>query len=117
MKLQDIKGERALTVLADLIDPIRELSGDAKFRKMLNGDKLEAVKYLLKNHTKTIITVLAILDGKNPNTYEPNLLTLPVMLLDFFNDPTVIELFGLQSQTDQSASSGSVTENTEAKKA
>lgn len=117
MKLQDIKGEKALIILADLIDPIKELSGDAVFRKMLDGDKLEAVKYLLKNHTSTIVKVLAILNEEDPNTYEPNLLTLPVMLLDFFNDPIVTELFGLQSQTDQSASSGSVTENTEAKKA
>ena len=117
MKLQDIKGEKALTVLADLIDPIKKLSEDAIFRKKIDTDRLKAIKYLLKEHSKTVIEILAILNDENPETYEPNILALPMMLYDFFNDPMVIDLFGLQSQTTEKTSSGSVTENTEAKKA
>jgi len=117
MKLSEIKGERALEVLADLIEPIKILATDEKFRTELSKDKLSGIKYLLKNQSKTIITVLAIVNGEDPETYEPNLLTLPMTLIEFFNDPSIMELFGLQSQTSEKTSSGSVTVNTEASKA
>lgn len=115
MKLSEIKGEKAMEVLADLIDPIKELATDKQFKEKISaGDKLEAIKYLLKNQSKTIVTVLAVINGEDPDKYEPNLLTLPVTLMDFFNDPMVMDLFGLQSQTPEKTSSGSATENTEA---
>ena len=117
MKLAEIRGEKAIEVLADLIDPIRELASDKVFIAKLTADKLDGIKYLLKSHSKTIITILAILEGEDPDIYQPNLLSLPVALLDFFNDPTVADLFGLQSQTTDKTSSGSAMENTEASEA
>lgn len=115
MKLSEIKGERALEVLADLIDPIKELLQDEKLKEMRSeSNKLDIVKYLLKNHQKDVLTILALINGENPETYEPSILTLPVMVMDFINDPDVAGLFGLRSQTTELASSGSAMENTEA---
>lgn len=115
MKLSEIKGERALEVLAELIDPIAEMVQDEGFKNVARaGDKMCVVKYLLKSHGKNVIKVLALINGEDPNTYEPTLLQLPMMVLELFEDPDVNRLFGLQSQTDQLASSGSVTENIEA---
>lgn len=117
MKLSDIKGEKAIEVLADLIDPFSIIAKDGVFKKKITEDRVEGIKYLLKNHSKTVIEILAIINGEDLESYAPNILALPVMLLDFFNDPTVTELFGLQSQTTDKTSSGSVTENTEAPEA
>lgn len=114
MKLSDIKGEKAIEVIADLIDPFKKIASDGVFREKIASDRVEGVKYLLKHHSKTVIEILAVINEEDPQTYEPNVFALPVMLLDFFNDPMVSELFGFQSQTTDKTSSGSVTESTEA---
>jgi len=117
MNLSKIKGERAIEVLADLIDPIATISQDMLFRTAIQTNRLEGIKYLLKNHKTTVLYILAILNEEDPETYQPNLLEIPVMLLDFFNDPTVSQLFGLQDQITEKTSSGPATENTEAPEA
>jgi len=118
MKLSEIKGERALEVIADLMDPVTEIISDAAFKDAVkNGTKGDAIKYLLKNHQRNVITILALIQGEDPATYEPSLVSLPLLLMDLLNDPDVSSLFGLQSQSTHVASSGSATENTEAKEA
>lgn len=116
MKLSEIKGARALTVLADLIDPMSEIIQDEQFKALLKTkEKAKIAKYLLTNHNTNVIKVLALINGEDPATYEPSLLSLPLMLIELMNDPDVINLFGSQDQTTESASSGPAMENTEAK--
>ncbi len=114
MKISEIKGEKALEVVADLIDPISAIVADDVFKKLIKEDKKQGIKHLLKNHPKTVISILAIINGENPDTYEPQLIALPKILLDLFNDPDIMNLFGLQSQNTELASSGSAMENIEA---
>lgn len=117
MRLSDIKGEKALDVIADLLDPVAEISTDNEVRTLLETGKVEdrkkAIKLGIKNHKKAVITMLAILNGEDPETYEPSIYVLPVMLLDILNDPEVQRLFGSQEQTSDGISSGPVQENTE----
>ena len=114
MNLSEIKGEKALNALADLIKPLGSIAKDPTFRRLIEVDRLEAIEYLLRNHQKTVITILAVLNQEDPETYEPDIFSLPVMLYEFFNDETVTKLFGLQSQSTEKTSSGSVMESTEA---
>lgn len=115
MKISEIKGERALEVIADLIDPISEMLKDEEFKAVVKSDdRTKAIKYLLKTHKRNVLIILALINGENPDTYEPTLVSLPVMLMDLLNDPDVAILFGLQSQNTVTASFGSATENTEA---
>ena len=115
MKLSDIKGEKALDIIADLIDPISLIVQDKGFKKVIdNGTQLDVVKYILKNHGKEILIVLALINEKDPKTYAPSLVELPRLVLDLINDPDVMSLFKSQSQTEPLASSGSVTANIEA---
>ena len=110
-KLSEIKGEDALDVLADVLEPIAEISSDAEFVKICrSGNKMQAIKHLLKEHKHEVLEVMAILDGEDADTYDPSLIKLPVMLLELFNDPELVSLFQFQ---DTVTSSGSVTENTE----
>ena len=115
MKLSEIKGEAALDALADLIEPVSEIITDAEFVRLARSDapKMTLVKTAIKSHKKAIIEILAVLDGKDPETYEVSILTLPMKLLEVFNDPEVISLF--QSQGQEQTSSGSAMENTEGK--
>ncbi len=100
MKLSEIKGERALDVLADLMEPISIICADAEIRAAAESGKpkLLICKMLLKAHKKQVIEILAILDGENPASYEINLLTLPAKLLEILNDPDVESLFTSQGQ-------------------
>jgi len=114
MKISDFRGEQALDLFADLIEPAAEIMADKNVVDAARrGDKLTAIKIAVKAHKKAVIRILAILDGEDPETYSVSILTLPVKLLEILNDEETINLFRSQGQMKPSASSGSATENTE----
>lgn len=114
MKLSDYKGEDALEVLADLIEPAAEIFGDKEFARLYKTNKMDAVKFALKNKGKAVITILAVLDREDPETYQPGLLVIPTRLLEILNDPELVSLFTSQAQNAEKTSSGPAMENTEA---
>lgn len=120
MKLSDFKGEEALDVLADIIEPLTMVLADVEIQELAKSKPapVKYVKPMLKNHKGEIIEVLARLNNKPVEEYkkEVTLITLPKELLDLINDPEVQSLFHSQGQTVLTplASSGSATENTEA---
>lgn len=114
MRLSDIKGEEALDMLADILEPLTEIAQDKEFTGNLGRNTGKAIKHVLKEHKKAIITMLAVINREDVETYQPSLLTLPALLLDIFNDEEVIRLF--QSQVQIPTSSGLATENTKVEK-
>lgn len=115
MKLSEIKGEQALDVLADLLEPVTEIMTDKKVSATFqSGQRMKAVKHAIKEHKKAVIEILAIMDGEDPATYEPKVVTLPVKMIELFNDKEFVSLFQSQAQETEDASSGSATESTEA---
>ena len=116
MKLSEIKGEQALDVLADLIEPASEIMTDKMVvASAKNGQKMRAIKLAIKNHKRAVIEILAALDGAEADEYEVNVLTLPAKLLEILNDPLVMGLFTSQGQNLEKTSSGSAMENIEGK--
>ena len=117
MKLSAIKGEKALDVLADIIEPVANIMADGKVAKLYNNGqpKIKLVKHILKHNKKEVIEILAILDGEKPKDYveKVTVTTLPIKLLELLNDEDLIAVFRSQGQTVEQTSSGSVTENTE----
>ena len=124
MRLSDFKGEEALDVLADIIEPLTLILADSEIQKLAkSGEKVPPIKYVkpaIKNHKKEIIEVLARLDNKSVEEYSKtmNLLTLPKQVLDLISDPEVQSLFHSQEgcQVTQLASSSPATATTEAGK-
>lgn len=106
MKLSEIRGEKALDVISDLIEPITEIFADQEFASIIrsNKPKVLAVKCAIKKHKKAVLTVLAILDEEDPATYNPSLLSIPMKLLDVLNDPELAELFPSVPQTSDQIS-------------
>ena len=88
MKLSDIKGDRVLDVIADIIDPIANMVQDkdvaAMFKREAVPDGMEARDFfakrmckglpvLLKGHKADIIAVMAAIEGVTPGQYAASL--------------------------------------------
>lgn len=96
MKLSDIRGDRVLDVIADIIDPIANMVRDkdaaAMFERKAVPEGMEAGEFFaermcrglpafLKNHKADIIAVMAAIEGVAPERYEESL-DLPKLLTD-----------------------------------
>lgn len=117
MRLSDFENEEALDVLADIIEPAAEIFQDQKIVKVFrnNGKPIEAIRIMLKDHKKSVIEILAALDGVPVNEYHCNVLTLPVKLLEILNDKELTSFFTLQAASTGQSSSGVPMGNTKAK--
>ena len=99
MKLSEIKGDDAIDIVAEMIDPVTEILADEEIVSAYRSGKpdLLLIKMVLKNHKKAIKTILALLNGENPETYEPNILVLPFMIKDLISDEEFMSLSGILS--------------------
>ena len=130
-KLSDFKGEEAIDVLADIIEPLGAIIADKEIQELRkkvleNKDKKDKdsvkivafVKPILKNHKHEVIEILARLNEQPVDEYAKTvgIFTLPIELTALLSDPNMTSLFMSQSQTDVTslASFGSATESTEA---
>lgn len=113
MKLSEIKGEEALEVLADIMEPAAVIMADERVLNTIQKEpKIVAASKIIKWHTKEILTVLAYLNQEDPETFKPSLLALPKMVIDLMNDPELTDLFQSQGLTTEGESSISASENT-----
>lgn len=128
MKLSDIKGERTLDVIADIIDPIANIAEDEVASNLFRKEKLpdgmtkkafllqrarKAVPALLKGHKGDVIAILSAIEGTTSEEYTAslNLVKLTKDAIDLITDEAFMTLFiSAQSGT----SSGSAPESTEA---
>ena len=114
MKLNELKNEQAIEVLADMFDPIIEIASDSKVVSAARSDnKILMVKCILKDHARAVFELMALSEGVPAEEYECDILTLPVKLLELFNKPEFSVLFQSQGQKMGETSFGSATENTE----
>ena len=115
-RLSEYKGDEAIDLLADLMDPVVEIISDAEVAKMLQTKRIAAaVKPILKSHKEAVICILALLNGKSAEEYknEVNVFTIPKAILEILNDPDLMSLFTSAEQTEGVTSSGSASENIE----
>ena len=88
MKLSDIKGDRVLDVIADIIDPIANMVQDkdvaAMFKREAVPEGMDARDFfakrmrkglpvLLKSHKADIIAIMAAIEGVTPEQYAASL--------------------------------------------
>lgn len=96
MKLSDIKGDRVLDVIADIINPIAHIAQDkdvaAMFKREAVPEGMEARDFfakrmckglpaLLKGHKEDVIAILAAIEGVTPEEYT-NTLNLAKLFTD-----------------------------------
>lgn len=121
MKLSDIKGERTLDVIADLIDPIANIAADKEAAALFKREKLpdgmdarefvaqkikRSVPVLLKEHKADIIAILSTIGGTSPEEYASGLsiAKLTTDFVDLFTDGTFSALFTSAQTGDSSGS-------------
>ena len=115
MKLLEVTGAEAFEMMADLFDPITDIASDVEILKCIQtNQKAKAIKFALKNHSKAMTEIMAISEGVPLSEYNKNLPEMMKDVLTVMNHPIVAELFFSQAQNEET-SSGSATENTEAK--
>ena len=121
MKLSEIKGEDAIDVIADIIDPVTAIMADDVLKEMFTRvprpATLTLAQAILKRQKKAILEILALLHNEKPEDFNPSLIELPVMLIGLINEIKEHEelesLFHSQPQKISSVSFGSATQNTE----
>ena len=127
MRLSDIKGDRTLEVIAEIIDPIANIAEDEEASAMFKREKLpdgmtvkkfllkrvrKSLPALLKGHKADIIEILSAIEGVSADEYAGalNLVKLVKDCTDLLTDEAFMELFiSAQSETK----SGSARENIE----
>lgn len=114
MKFSDIKGDRVLDVIADIIDPIANMVQDkdvaAMFERKAVPEGMDARDFfakrmrkgmpvLLKGHKADIIAIMAAIEGVTPEQYAASL-DFPKLFTD------VMELITDDALLDFLSSSG-----------
>lgn len=115
MKLSEIKGEAAIDVLVEIIDPISKILTDQDIKNFGKGKKnlIHLTKVLLKNHKNEVIDIMAAVNRTEREAYvkDLNLLTLPVAVIDLLTDPLVQSLFTSAAENGDENTFGSQSEN------
>lgn len=122
MKLLEYRGDDALDVLAEALEPAAEIFGDPEFKEAWKVTRATAISLAIKKHKRAVFCLLAALecvDYRNDVSLEAykqrfTVFTLPARLLEIFNTPELVSLFMSPDQSGTEASFGSVTANTEA---
>lgn len=102
MRLSDVKGERCLEVVADVIEPISNIANDPDFKKAVKSGGSQAAMLakaaptLIKGHKDDIVAILAAVEGVSPAEYAEGM-TMAGLLKDAYELLTDEELLGFLS--------------------
>ena len=119
MKLSDIKGERTLEVVADIIEPLTCIATDEEVRAALSGcnDRAKAVKgigkvaaTIAKKHSDEAIEILAAIEGVEPDEYAASLSLGKLVrdILDLMSDEEFLGFLSLPATGAESSTCASV---------
>ena len=128
MRLSDIKGDRTLDVIAEIIYPIANIAEDEEASAMFMRGKLaegmtakkflmkrvrKSLPVLLKGHKADIIAILSAIEGVSAEEYAGalNLVKLVKDCTDLLTDEAFMQLF-ISAQSENN--SGSAQESIEA---
>lgn len=131
MKLSDIKGDRVLDVIADIIDPIANMVQDkdvaAMFKREVVPDGMEVRDFfakrmckglpvLLKSHKADIIAIMAAIEGVTPEQYAASL-DFPKLFTDVMElvtDDAFLNFLSSSETGKDAGAPGSASANSEA---
>lgn len=111
-KILDARGDEALDVLADLLDPVTEIAQDPEISAMMRGGKATVAQFaaaILKTHKAAVIDIMAVDDGKTAEEERGmvSALTIPARLLKILSAPAVKELLFGSAETETPATGSS----------
>lgn len=125
MRLSDVRGERTLEVIADIIEPLARIAKNPDVMRLFDGRNrpegmtdgeyfanraVKAIPAMLRDNRADVIEVLAAIDGVDPADYLASL-TMPKLLRDVYETVTDDGLLSFLSPSEamtDTASLGSV---------
>ena len=117
MKITEYRGDDALDLFVDILDPVSNIISDKTFELLIKTckDRKKIIKYVLKQHKKDIMQIMARLDNEEYEEYvkKVNIFTFPKKLMELFEDRELLDFFASQGLMMGNEFSGSVTGNTE----
>lgn len=123
MGVGTVKGERAITVLADLIDWFSPIASDPEIQLAAQSKNAGALlKKAVREYPREILHIIASLEGVADGDFEayardfsmPRLLSVCVAALRNRDLLEILGLFGSADQRRAATSSGPASENTKA---
>lgn len=116
MKITEFENEEALDLVVDIIEPVGRLFEDKMFVSAIqSGNRMKAVKIALREHQKDILFVLARMEGKKPEEYKGNIITMTKQILDILSDKELSDFFISQGLMEADDASSDPMENIEEK--
>jgi transcription termination factor Rho len=109
MRLSDFKDEKAIEVIADLLIPISNIAKNSTVAESRGKSMFEFAAAMLKENASDVKDMLAILNDEDPEEYTCSAASVFGDVLEMFNDPELMQLFGVRSKTPASAGSASET--------
>ena len=107
MKLSEFKDEKAIEVVAKLLVPIGNIVKNRDNANARGGTQLEFASAILANNPSDVKDMLAILNDVDPSEYHCNAATVIFDVMNMLADEQLLQLFGLQRQTQTSSTSAS----------
>lgn len=107
MKLSEFKDEKAIEVVARLLVPIGNIVKNRDNANARGGSNLEFASAILANNPSDVKDMLAILNDVDPSEYHCNAATVIFDVMNMLADEQLLQLFGLQRQTQTSSTSAS----------
>lgn len=111
-RILEARGDEALDVLAELLDPVTEIAQDKEIAEKLQKGSTASLgsfaREILKRHKSAVFQIMAIDDGKTVEEERTLLspVTIPLRLIALLNNPAVGELlFGSAATTGENGSS------------
>lgn len=112
MKLSEIKGEKSFEVLGKILEPILTIFQDEEIREKIKKNRFKGIAEAAKTYSHELLEIMAAIEDKPIEGFEPNIMEVAVQLSEMMNDPIILSLFISEGQNKET-SSGSVSENTE----
>ena len=129
MRLSDVRGERTLDVIADIIEPVANIAKDKAMGELFTrkpcpdgmtptefmlGRVSDNLPSILRSHKADIIAVLAAIDGTTPEEYAEgmDMMSLVRDVVELINDEVFTDFLASLSPT--SGAAGSQSGSTEA---
>ncbi len=130
MRLSDIKGERTLDMIADIIDPIANITEDEEAVELFTRKKLpegmtpkkfllqrarKSVPVLLKKHKRDVIAILSAIEGTSPEAYSGalNLAKLFKDCVELLTDEAFTDFFSSAGSAEGATASGAAPGSSE----
>ena len=111
MKLSELRDDAALDALEALIDPVCDIASRELLGMISKKDFRGVAKKILRDHRKSLVTILAVLECKTPEEFSFSLGDLYDKLRDLLEDSEFMKVFRSQLQKVAQESSGAASAN------